>query len=290
MNQMVKAAVIGIMAAGVLGLAGCGGDKADSQSGPTAKGDLLQKVKERGTLIVGTSSGFPPYEFIDTSKKEKTVVGIDIALAQKIADKIGVKLEVQDMSFSALLSSIAANKIDIAISGINASEERKKAVDFSESYMHSPHILLIRKEDAGKYKTLEDFRGATIGAQKSTLQEKLAREQVPDAKVVALDRIPDTLIELEHGKLDAVASLEHGKLDAVASQGVVAQQYLIMNPALADSGVKFENVRSSSCVAIPKGNEDFVKLVNEVIAENEENIQNWVQEYSELAVKNAQSK
>ncbi len=279
MNQMVKAAVIGIMAAGVLGLAGCGGDKADSQSGSAAKGDLLQKVKERGTLIVGTSSGFPPYEFIDTSKKEKTVVGIDIALAQKIADKIGVKLEVQDMSFSALLSSIAANKIDIAISGINASEERKKAVDFSESYMHSPHILLIRKEDAGKYKTLEDFRGATIGAQKSTLQEKLAREQVPDAKVVALDRIPDTLIELEHGKLDAVAS-----------QGVVAQQYLIMNPALADSGVKFENVRSSSCVAIPKGNEDFVKLVNEVIAENEENIQNWVQEYSELAVKNAQSK
>lgn len=279
MNQMVKAAVIGIMAAGVLGLAGCGEDKADSQSGSAAKGDLLQKVKERGTLIVGTSSGFPPYEFIDTSKKEKTVVGIDIALAQKIADKIGVKLEVQDMSFSALLSSIAANKIDIAISGINASEERKKAVDFSESYMHSPHILLIRKEDAGKYKTLEDFRGATIGAQKSTLQEKLAREQVPDAKVVALDRIPDTLIELEHGKLDAVAS-----------QGVVAQQYLIMNPALADSGVKFENVRSSSCVAIPKGNEDFVKLVNEVIAENEENIQNWVQEYSELAVKNAQSK
>lgn len=279
MNQMVKAAVIGIMAAGVLGLAGCGGDKADSQSGSAAKGDLLRKVKERGTLIVGTSSGFPPYEFIDTSKKEKTVVGIDIALAQKIADKIGVKLEVQDMSFSALLSSIAANKIDIAISGINASEERKKAVDFSESYMHSPHILLIRKEDAGKYKTLEDFRGATIGAQKSTLQEKLAREQVPNAKVVALDRIPDTLIELEHGKLDAVAS-----------QGVVAQQYLIMNPALADSGVKFENVRSSSCVAIPKGNEDFVKLVNEVIAENEENIQNWVQEYSELAVKNAQSK
>ena len=279
MNQMVKAAVIGIMAAGVLGLAGCGGDKADSQSGSAAKGDLLQKVKERGTLIVGTSSGFPPYEFIDTSKKEKTVVGIDIALAQKIADKIGVKLEVQDMSFSSLLSSIAANKNDIAISGINASEERKKAVDFSESYMHSPHILLIRKEDAGKYKTLEDFRGATIGAQKSTLQEKLAREQVPNAKVVALDRIPDTLIELEHGKLDAVAS-----------QGVVAQQYLIMNPALADSGVKFENVRSSSCVAIPKGNEDFVKLVNEVIAENEENIQNWVQEYSELAVKNAQSK
>lgn len=142
--------------------------------------------------------------------------------------------------------------------------------------MHSPHILLIRKEDAGKYKTLEDFRGKTIGAQKATLQEDLARTQIPEAKVVALDRIPDILIELDHGKLDAVAS-----------QGVVAKQYLIMNPELADSGVKFENVRSSSCVAIPKGNEDLVKLVNEVIEENKDNIPNWIEEYSELAVANA---
>lgn len=278
MKLAVKAAAAALLAAGVLGLAGCGGGKADSKpAGEGApQGGLLQKIKDKGTLVVGTASGFPPYEFIDTSKSEKEVVGIDIALAQKIADKIGVKLVVQDMNFSALLSSIAADKIDIAISAINATEERKKAVDFSESYMHSPHILLIRSEDAGKYKTLEDFRGKTIGAQKATLQEDLARTQIPEAKVVALDRIPDILIELDHGKLDAVAS-----------QGVVAQQYLIMNPELADSGVKFENVRSSSCVAIPKGNEDLVKLINEVIQENQDNIPQWIHDYSELAVANA---
>ncbi len=279
MKYAHKAALAALMAAGAFGLAGCGGDKAaDSQPAAqsASQGNLMQRIKEKGTLVVGTASGFPPYEFLDTSKSDKTVVGIDIALAQKIADKLGVKLVVQDMNFSALLSSIAADKIDIAISAINATEERKKAVDFSESYMHSPHILLIRKEDAGKYKTLEDFRGKTIGAQKATLQEDLARTQIPEAKVVALDRIPDILIELDHGKLDAVAS-----------QGVVAKQYLIMNPELADSGVKFENVRSSSCVAIPKGNEDLVKLVNEVIEENKDNIPNWIEEYSELAVANA---
>lgn len=279
MKYARKAALAALMAAGTFGLAGCGGDKAaDSQPAAQSatQGNLMQRIKEKGTLVVGTASGFPPYEFLDTSKSDKTVVGIDIALAQKIADKLGVKLVVQDMNFSALLSSIAADKIDIAISAINATEERKKAVDFSESYMHSPHILLIRKEDAGKYKTLEDFRGKTIGAQKATLQEDLARTQIPEAKVVALDRIPDILIELDHGKLDAVAS-----------QGVVAKQYLIMNPELADSGVKFENVRSSSCVAIPKGNEDLVKLVNEVIEENKDNIPNWIEEYSELAVANA---
>lgn len=279
MNIAVKCMLAGFMAAGLLGLAGCGGDKPAEEKTPAqgaAQGQLLQKIKEKGTLVMGTASGFPPYEFIDTSKSEKTVVGIDVELGQKIADKLGVKLEVQDMSFSALLSSIAANKIDIAISAINATDERRQAVDFSNSYMHSPHILLIRKEDAGKFKSLEDFRGKTIGAQKSTLQEQLARTQIPEAKVVALDRIPDTLIELEHGKLDAVAS-----------QGVVAQQYLIMNPALADSGVKFENVRSSSSVAIPKGNEDMVQLVNEVIEENRDAIPQWIEEYSALAVSNA---
>lgn len=279
MNRAVKCMLAGCMAAGLLGLAGCGGDKPAEEKAPAqgvAEGQLLQKIKEKGTLVMGTASGFPPYEFIDTSKSEKTVVGIDVELGQKIADKLGVKLEVQDMSFSALLSSIAANKIDIAISAINATDERRQAVDFSNSYMHSPHILLIRKEDAGKFKSLEDFRGKTIGAQKSTLQEQLARTQIPEAKVVALERIPDTLIELEHGKLDAVAS-----------QGVVAQQYLIMNPALADSGVKFENVRSSSSVAIPKGNEDMVQLVNEVIEENRDAIPKWIEEYSALAVSNA---
>lgn len=279
MKTMWKAAICALLAAGALAAAGCGSDKkagGDKASSQAPQGHLLQKIKDSGTLVVGTASGFPPYEFVDTSKSEKTVVGIDIAFAQKIADKLGVKLVVQDMSFSSLLSSIAANKIDIAISAINPSEERKKAVDFSKPYMHSPHILLIRKEDAGKYKTLEDFRGKTIGAQKSSLQEKLAREQIPEAKVVALDKVPDTLIELEHGKLDAVAS-----------QGVVAQQYLVMNPDLADSGIKFENVKSSSAIAVPKGNEDLVKIINEVIDENEGNVDGWIKEYSELAVANA---
>lgn len=282
MKWKMKALLAGALAAAVVIAGGCGGGDAQKQAGSAAaapKGKVLQQIKDRGTLIVGTAAGFPPYEFIDTSKADKTVVGIDIALAQKVADKLGVKLEVQDMNFSALLSSIAANKIDIAIAAINASDERKKAVDFSKPYMHSPHILLIRKEDAGKYKTLEDFRGKRIGAQKSTLQEKLAREQVPEAKVVALDKVADTLIELETGKIDAVAS-----------QGVVAQQYLIMNKDLADSGVKFENVKSSSSVAVPKGNEDLVKIINEVIDENSGNMEGWIKEYSALAVANAQKK
>lgn len=277
--MMWKAAACAAAVMGMALVAGCGGDKAASSASSAApKGNLMQQIKQRGKLVIGTASGFPPYEFIDTSKSQKTVVGIDIALAQKIADKLGVKLEVQDMNFSAILSSIAANKVDIAVSGITPTEERKKAVDFSDVYLSDHNVLLVRKEDAGKYKTLEDFYGKKIGVQKSTQQEKLAKEYIKDSRVVALDKIGDALMEMQHGKVDAVPA-----------QRVVAQQYLIMNPEIAESGVIFEGEDVAPAVAVPKGNEDLLKVINEVIKESNDNgdLQKWAKEYSQLAVDNA---
>lgn len=278
-SMMWKAAACAAAVMGMALVAGCGGDKAASSASSAApKGNLMQQIKQRGKLVIGTASGFPPYEFIDTSKSQKTVVGIDIALAQKIADKLGVKLEVQDMNFSAILSSIAANKVDIAVSGITPTEERKKAVDFSDVYLSDHNVLLVRKEDAGKYKKLEDFYGKKIGVQKSTQQEKLAKEYIKDSQVVALDKIGDALMEMQHGKVDAVPA-----------QRVVAQQYLIMNPEIAESGVIFEGEDVAPAVAVPKGNEDLLKVINEVIKESNDNgdFQKWAKEYSQLAVDNA---
>lgn len=282
MKPVWKAALAAAALAGVLLAAGCGGSgekKEAAKAEGAPQGALMQQIKERGKLIVGTASGFPPYEFIDTSKSEKTVTGIDIKLAQAIADKLGVALEVQDMNFSAILSSIAANKVDIAISGITPTEERKKAVDFSDTYLNDHNILLVRKEDAGKYTKMEDFYGKPIAVQKSTQQEALAKKYIKDGQIVSLDHVGDALMELQHGKVEAVPA-----------QRVVAQQYLIMNPEIADSGVIFEGADSASAVAVPKGNEDLVKLINEVVRENQQagNFEKWTQECSELAVKNAQ--
>ncbi len=282
MKPVWKAALAAAALAGVMLAAGCGGSgekKEAAKAEGAPQGALMQQIKERGKLVVGTASGFPPYEFIDTSKSEKTVTGIDIKLAQAIADKLGVALEVQDMNFSAILSSIAANKVDIAISGITPTEERKKAVDFSDTYLNDHNILLVRKEDAGKYTKMEDFYGKPIAVQKSTQQEALAKKYIKDGQIVSLDHVGDALMELQHGKVEAVPA-----------QRVVAQQYLIMNPAIADSGVIFEGADSASAVAVPKGNEDLVKLINEVVKENQQagNFAKWTQECSELAVKNAQ--
>lgn len=120
----------------------------------------FRKSKKDGKLVVGTAPGFPPYEFLDTSVKDKkSITGIDIKIAEAVAKKLGVKLEVQDMTFQSLLASITTGKIDIAISAITPTAEREKTVDFSDSYLVGKHTLLVRKEDAGKYKTLSDFNG-----------------------------------------------------------------------------------------------------------------------------------
>lgn len=161
-KNLLKMMALGMAAAAVFGLAGCGGGSGSSQSASSQtqkESPLMQKIKSSGKLVVGTASGYPPYEFVDTSAGEKKVIGIDMELAQKVADKLGVKLEVQDMNFQALLSSLTGGKVDVAIAGINPTDERKKSMDFSADYLPTEQKVIIRKADADKYKTVEDLYG-----------------------------------------------------------------------------------------------------------------------------------
>ena len=154
MKHAVRSAILGLAAVCALAISGCGdSSRTAAPQNAQAQGNLMQKIKEKGKIVVGTSSGYPPYVFVDAASGEKKVIGLDIELAQQIADKLGVKLEVQDMGFSALLSSVTANKVDIAVGGIFPTAEREKAMAFSKSYLPTEQKLLIRKDDAAKYKT-----------------------------------------------------------------------------------------------------------------------------------------
>lgn len=281
MKKNVKMMILGLAAVSAIGLAaGCGGEKkpaASSQAKPQA--NLMEQIKKKGVLTVGTASGFPPYEFVDASQGDKQVIGVDMDLAKAIADKLGVKLKVEDSNFTALLSSLSAGKVDMAISGITATEERKKSMDFSDGYLPTHEKIMIRKADADKLKTLKDFSGKTIGAQKSTTQEKLAQTEMKDSKLVSLDHVPDVVLELKQGKVDGLVV-----------QDVVAQQYLVFNDDLMLADINFATAKEEdSVVAVPKGNDDLLKVVNEVIKENTANgnFDKWVQEASRKAVENA---
>lgn len=266
-------------------LAGCGSKSDSSSSGSTdtasdtsSDGDLLSSIKSSGKLVVGTASGYPPYEFVDVTSSSQDVIGIDIELAQAIADELGVKLEVQDMNFSSLLSSLPAHKIDLAIAGINPTDERKKTLDFSDTYLTAENKIIINKSDADKYKTLDDFKGQTLAVEKSTTQETVCQEVLPECPLTSLEKVPDCILELKNGK--AVG---------VVVENIVGEQYLLSDDTLQFSDADL-NRDKESAVALEKGNEDLLEIINKVIKENQDNgnFDKWVEEYSQKAAESAE--
>lgn len=279
MRKAVRMMLLGAALAGVFTLTGCG--NSDSDKGAAGNGNqqgkLMQTIKERGKLIVGTSSGYPPYVFVDAESPDKKVIGLDIEMCKQIADKLGVKLEVQDMGFSALLSSVTAGKVDIAVGGVAPTPEREKVMAFSDIYLPTEQKLLVRKSDQHAFKTMADLKGKVIGAEKSTTQEATA-QKIEGAKAIGLSSVPD-----------AVLQLKNDKLDGIVLDGVISKQYLIFNDDLALADVQFKDAKKVSAVALKKGNDDLLKVINEVIKQDTGSGQfdKWVDEYSRIAVEKA---
>ncbi len=280
MKKSIKFALLGLAAASALAMAGCGDDKkaeAPAASGQQGQSALMETIKKRGKLIVGTSSGYPPYVFVDATSADKQVIGLDIEMCKQIAEKLGVPMEVQDMGFSALLSSVTAGKVDIAVGGVSPTPEREKVMAFSDLYLPTEQKLLVLKKNQHVFKTAADLKGKTLGAEKSTTQEATA-QKVEGASAMGLSSVPDAILQLKNEKLDGIVL-----------EGVVAKQYLIFNDDLALADVQFEGAKKVSAVAMKQGNDDVMKIVNEVIKQDTESgqFEKWVDEYSKIAVEKA---
>ena len=277
MRKSLKLALIGAAILGSLAIAGCGDNSKPSGASSTQESKLMQTIKQRGKLIVGTSSGYPPYVFVDADSPDKKVIGLDIELCKQIADKLGVQMEVQDMGFSALLSSVTSGKVDIAVGGVNPTPEREKAMAFSDIYLPTEQKLLVLKKNEHLYKDMADLDGKTIGAEKSTTQETTA-QSIKGANVIGLSSVPDAILQLKNGKLDGIVV-----------EGVVAKQYLVFNDDLALADVQLQGAKKVSAVALPKGSDDVLKVINGIIKQDTESGQfdKWVDEYSKIAVEKA---
>lgn len=277
MRKSLKLALIGAAILGSLAIAGCGDNSKPSGASSTQESKLMQTIKQRGKLIVGTSSGYPPYVFVDADSPDKKVIGLDIELCKQIADKLGVQMEVQDMGFSALLSSVTSGKVDIAVGGVNPTPEREKAMAFSDIYLPTEQKLLVLKKNEHLYKDMADLDGKTIGAEKSTTQETTA-QSIKGANVIGLSSVPDAILQLKNGKLDGIVV-----------EGVVAKQYLVFNDDLALADVQFQGAKKVSAVALTKGSDDVLKVINGIIKQDTESGQfdKWVDEYSKIAVEKA---
>ena len=197
--------------------------------------------KEAKVLKMGTSADYAPFEYIDTAKGEEPT-GIDIELAKTITEKLGYELEIQDMDFGGLISSLQNGQVDFVASAMSATEERKKSVDFSDIYYTSKHIVVSKKGSG--LQTVEDLNGKTVGAQLGSIQETKAKElaKTIDLKVDSRNRIPELIQEIKAGRMDAAII-----------EDTVAEGYLAENPDV--EGFTIEDADGGYALAFPKGSE-----------------------------------
>ena len=174
------------------------------------------------TLVVGVSADYAPFEFMYPDENGNMVYGgIDISVAQYVADELGLTLQVENMSFNNLLTSLDKGDFDMVLSAMEATPDRLENADFSTGYYSdTPPAILVKADKADQYKTLADFNGKAMGAQAATTKLDMVND-IEGVNAVSLESV-----------LDLVNELVYDKVDAILVDGGVAQQYADANPDL----------------------------------------------------------
>ncbi|MCT4593765.1 MAG: transporter substrate-binding domain-containing protein [Anaeromicrobium sp.] len=249
----------------VISMAACKGEEVQSK---------VDSIKSQGKIVIGTSAAYPPYEFHKDINGKDTIVGFDIDIANEIAKELGVEVEIKDMAFDGLLAALNGEKVDIIIAGMTPTEERKKSVDFSKIYYQAKQAVVILDENSSKINSLDKLKDIKIGVQKGTVQEELAKEYGNDKKIKGLAKLSNIMLDL----------LEK-KVDVVIVESPVAKSYVNKYEELIISDVKIETNDNGSAIAVKKGNEDLVKVIDSVLDKlmKENKIEEFVAKNSQLA-------
>ena len=274
MKKMKKLVCMLLAVLTVFALCACGGSSNSDKS-------ALQEIKDSGVLTVALSPDFSPMEFVDSSKSgQEQYVGFDVMLAQFIADELGVKLEIQAMSFDACQTAVSTASVPMSISGFSWTEERAENFELSDYYYagenETEQVLLIRKADADKYKSAEDFDGVDVGAQNASLQMMMVTEQLPNAKPYTIGDIGVGVLELQSGNIEALA---------VAAGN--AEMIIESNPDLVVCEWEFDVKAEyeANVVLITKGETELLEAVNAALqkAYDAGYYGGWYEEAVELA-------
>lgn len=246
-----------------LSLVACGNDAPPADDGAADAGDDAAVVENTyntlnpGVLTVATSPDFAPYEFyVVDADGEYQLAGFDMALAQYIADYLGLKLEVIPMDFDGTLAELAAKAVDLSLAGYSPDPSRMDKMDFSDIYYTGGQSFVTVKANADKFPSLEATNDPqwTIGAQNGSIQLDLANENSPEADIVPLTKVTDIIAEL-------IA----GTLDGAYIETAVAETYAINYPDLAVVlDVPYD--AEGSAVGVSKDNTALLEGVNAAIA------------------------
>ncbi len=263
----MKKQVLALFMAAVMtgSLTGCG----SSTAGPTAGADTTAaetkadaetkaeadtKTEEAagGVLVMATNAEFPPYEYHDGG----SIVGIDVEVAEAIAAKLGMTLEIDDIAFDSIIPELESGKADIGVAGMTVSEDRLKNVDFTDTYTTASQVIIVKEVSgiAGP----DDLAGKYIGVQLGTTGDIYASDYEEEGST----------IERYNKGFEAVQAMLQGKIDAVVIDVEPAKVFVAQNEGIKilDEPLTVEEY----AIAIKKGNTELLDKVNKALGELKE--------------------
>lgn len=192
-------------------VAGCGSKPAAQQPASGNAGtetaapadEVLQKIKDTKTLVVGTDATFQPFEYKNAQNEYE---GFDIELMKAVASELGAeKVEFVDSDFKGLIPGLQGKKFDLIVSAMYITDERKKTIDFSKPYYPGGLTIMV-KNDNDTIKSADDLKGKKVSVQIGTKSAKFLKETYPDAKLVEVEKNVEMFLELQSNRVDAVVT------------------------------------------------------------------------------------
>ena len=214
---------------------------------------------EKAVLTMATNAEFPPYEFM----KDGKIVGIDAEIAAAIADKLDMTLQIENIDFDSVVTSIESGKYKMAMAGLTVTDERKLQVSFTTSYATGVQVIIVR--EGSEITSADDLsvEGANyvIGVQLATTGDLYSTWDLEDEGLATVDRY--------NKGADAVMALTSGKVDCVIIDNEPAKAYVAANPGLVilDTEYAIEDY----AIAVNKGDTELLgkidKALNELISD-----------------------
>src|SRR5690625_1072694 len=185
-------------------------------------------------LLVAVDTAFVPFEF----RQGDEYVGFDIDIWDAIAQELGMTYEIQPMHFNGILPAIQTRNVDVALAGITITEERQKAIDFSDGYYDSGFLLMVPSDS--DITSVEDLGGKILALRMGTSAAQYAEEHFQDTELRMFPNIDNAYLELQTGRVDAamhdtpnvlyyIKTAGQGRVKAVGEQ-LMAHEYGIAFP------------------------------------------------------------
>ncbi|NMC78955.1 MAG: amino acid ABC transporter substrate-binding protein [Chloroflexi bacterium] len=224
----------------------------------TPPADHLEAIRQKGTLVVGTSPDYPPFEFLDATGEP---VGLDIELIREIVRRMGVEAEIQTMPFDELIGAVQQGTIDVAIAAFQYSEERDQNVDFSEAYYEPEDGWVVNADFMGEITGPEDIRSYKVGVLAGTVQDAWVTDHwvtpglLDEANVSCYQRLDQAGESLQSGQIEVLLT------DYVPAQALVK--------AMDGLKIAYHAPVSAGPVGIllPDGDQTLQTTLNEILAQ-----------------------